>query len=112
MTHGSSDFCLDIGLNMVIPGLGKASGVTYFIYSRFLEMRPKELSPVANILYSYDVYTWSLLGFSLICVALTLYCQYHWEDKVIVIRFLYLIPHIISHLSLSHFSIARPALLK
>ncbi len=63
-------------------GLGKTSAFIYYTYTRYVERRPKQLAPITNIAYSYDIHTWFLMGLSYMCVTLVLYTINQKEAKV------------------------------
>ncbi len=83
---GDFDFSLDMSLNVehFTFGLGKASSFTYYIYTTFLHKKAREQSAADNVMHSFDVYTWTLLLVSLICVSLTLYIMNYIENKVLL----------------------------
>ncbi len=82
------DFSLVMSLNMkeFLFGLGKTSSFTYYVGTRLIEMRPKQLHPANNLLKSFDYYTWTLLAMSLICISIALYIIPFIESKVSVLQ--------------------------
>ncbi len=78
------DFSLDMSLNWAefTMGLGKPSDFTYYTSNIFVQMKPNQLSATDNMMHIFDIYTWTLLGVSLISVTLALYVIKYLENKV------------------------------
>ncbi len=82
VVDGEYDIALDMGLIVPHFGLGKTSSYTYYSFSIFMELKPKQKSPVENILHSFDIFTWTMLALALACVSMTIYTCYHYENEV------------------------------
>ncbi len=75
------DFSLDQAQNTEI-NIARFTVFTYYLIIMYMEFKPERLPVFTNIAFSFDIYTWGLIGVSIFASAGLLYCLYHKENPV------------------------------